>query len=103
MILESLNLYQETFLHACDLKMLERVMQWSTSLLVPIHNKETEDKPDNYRGIDLGSCLAKFFYSIINMRILDFGLENKILSPFQLEFIPGNRTSDAHIVLYNIN
>ena len=104
MILESLNLYPETFLHAFNaiLKCGRGFRQWSTSLLIPIHKKGPEDDPDNYRGIALISCLAKFFYSIINNRLLDFCLKNKILSPFQLGFLPGNRTSDAHIILHNL-
>ena len=70
--------------------------------MVPIHKKGPEDDPDNYRGIALISCLAKLFYSILNNRLMDFCLRNKILSPFQLGFLPGNRTSDAHIILHNI-
>ena len=75
---------------------------WATSLLVPIHKKGSEDDPSNYRGIALISCLAKLFYSILNNRLLKYCIEEKILSDTQLGFLPGNRTSDAHIILHNL-
>ena len=58
--------------------------------------------PGNYRGISLLSCFGKFFTAILNQRLLTFVIENKILSNAQLGFIPGNRTSDALLILYNL-
>ena len=75
---------------------------WNTSMILPIHKKGTKTKPENYRGISLLSCLGKFFTAILNQRLLSFVLEKKILSNAQLGFIPGNRTSDALLILYNL-
>ena len=58
--------------------------------------------PKNDRGISLLSCFGKFFTAILNQRLLVFVIENNILSNAQLCFIPGNRTSDALIILFNL-
>ena len=54
--------------------------------------------PDKYRGILLISCLYKLLTAILNKRLVVFCKENGILSPRQLGFVSGNRTSDAHFV-----
>ena len=104
MILEALTLYPEALRNIMNtlLRHGVGVIQWLTSLLVPIHKKGSTDDPDNYRGIALISCLAKYFYAILNNRLMDFCLSHKILSPSQLGFLAGNRTSDAHIILHNL-
>ena len=48
------------------------------------------------------SCMGKFFLAIINNRLTEFCLHKGLLSPSQLGFIKGNRTSDPHIILHNI-
>ena len=58
--------------------------------------------PNNYRGITLMSCLGKLFLSILNARLLELVQKNDILGTNQLGFVPGNRTSDAHIIINNI-
>lgn len=47
------------------------------------------------------SCLGKLFIAILNNRLLQYTIYNKILSDSQLGFLAGNRTSDAHIILNN--
>ena len=75
---------------------------WSLALIVPIHKKGSIDDPSNFRGISLLSCLAKLFYSILNNRLSKFCMEKGILTTNQLGFMPGNRTTDAHLILYNL-
>ena len=48
------------------------------------------------------SCMGKFFLAIINNRLTEFCLHKGLLSPSQLGFVKGNRTSDPHIILHNI-
>ena len=48
------------------------------------------------------SCLGKLFLSILNARLLTFALEKNIIRANQLGFVPGNRTSDAHIIINNL-
>ena len=76
--------------------------QWLHSLVTAIHKKGPKEDPDNYRGISLMSCLGKFFLTVINNRLTEFCLHKGILSPSQLGFVKGNRTSDPHIILNNI-
>ena len=78
------------------------IATWSTSIISPIHKKGSKGDPDNYRGIALACCMSKFFAAVLNQRLLKFALENGIICENQLGFMPGNRTSDALIILYNL-
>ena len=75
---------------------------WLHSLITAIHKKGSKDDPGNYRGISLMSCLGKLFLTIINNRLVKYSLDNGLLSPGQLGFVIGNRTSDPHIILHNL-
>ena len=57
--------------------------------------------PDNYRAIALSCCL-KFYAAILNQRLLNFAIENNFIHKSQLGLMPGNRCSDAMIILYNL-
>ena len=48
------------------------------------------------------SYLGKLFLSILLARLMTFATDNKILEVNQLGFVPGNRTSDAHIIINNL-
>ena len=52
--------------------------------------------------ISLLSCLAKTFYTVINNRLTKYCNDKNILSRSQLGFIPDDRTTDAHLILYNL-
>ena len=75
---------------------------WLHSLITAVHKKGAKDDPGNYRGISLMSCLGKLFLTVINNRLIKHCLENGLLSPAQLGFVAGNRTSDPHIILQNL-
>ena len=47
-----------------------------------------------YRGICSRSCLGKLFCSTLNMRLLNFSNNLKILHRSQIGFFPGHRASD---------
>ena len=78
------------------------INKWHVSMISPIHKKGSKTNPDNYRGISLLSCLGKFFAAVLNQRLLKYVNDNNILSKAQLGFLAGNRTSDAHLILYNL-
>ena len=78
------------------------INKWHISMISPIHKNGSKMNPDNYRGISLLSCFAKFFCAILNKRLLKYVVDNKILSTAQLGFLPGNRTSDSLLILYNL-
>ena len=84
------------------LKSGEVIPNWITGLIVPIHRDGSKMDPGNYRGITLMSCFGKLFLSILNARLMAYAIENNILSINQLGFVPGNRTSDAHIIINNL-
>ena len=76
---------------------------WTMGIITAIYKeKGSRSDPSNYRGISLLSCLGKFFTAVLYNRLLKFSVKNKILSPAQLGFVPGNRTSDAHIIIHNL-
>ena len=76
--------------------------QMHMSLLTPVHKKGSKTNTEFYRGVSLISSISKLYAAILNKRLLNFVTENKILSEAQLGFIPGNRTSDAHIIIHNL-
>ena len=78
------------------------VSLWNTSIFSPIHKKGSKMDPDNYRAIALSCCLSKFYCAVLNRRLLNFAIENNIIDQSQLGFMPGNRCSDALIILYNL-
>ena len=80
----------------------KHIATWNTSIISPIHKKGSKTDTDNYRGIALACCMSKFFAAVLNQRLLKFALANGIISENQLGFMPGNRTSDALIILYNL-
>ena len=75
---------------------------WTTGIITTIYKKGPRSDPGNYRGISLLSCLGKFFTGVLYNRLLKFVIDNKIVSPNQLGFFPGNRTSDAHLIIHNL-
>ena len=71
---------------------------WAAGLIVPIFKKKgSSSDPNNYRGITLISCLAKFFTGVLNNRLKVVG--DKIISQIQAGFRPGYSTLDHVFVL----
>ena len=104
MILPLVNLYPGLLLKLFNSVLTNTWVtnEWLMSLITALHKKGNKEDPDNYRGISLMSCMAKLFLTILNNRIANFAKERKILTPSQLGFVFGNRTSDPHIILNNI-
>ena len=75
---------------------------WMVSILTPIYKKGSKMIRENYRGISLISCVFKLFSAILNNRLMKFCIDKNILCDQQLGFMPGNRTSDAHLILHNL-
>ena len=84
------------------LKRNVKIKEWIISIITPIHKSGVKTDPSNYRGISVMSCLGKLFSSILNLRLKEYVLTNNILCDEQLGFREGNRTSDAHIILYSL-
>ncbi len=87
----------------CILDKNVTIDEWTIGIITAIYkNKGSRADAENYRGISLLSCLGKFFTGVLYNRLLKFSTENKILSHPQLGFVPGNRTSDAHLIIHNL-
>ena len=73
---------------------------WLTGVIIPIYkNKGDKNDPNNYRGITLLSCGAKFFTSILNHRLLKFSETVNLLSENQAGFRPNHSTIDHIFVI----
>ena len=46
-------------------------LKWTRNLLITLHKGGLPDKPDNYRGISISSCLSKLFSTVLYFRILE--------------------------------
>ena len=74
----------------------------SLNFLVPIFKKGEIWIPDNYRGIAIGSALAKNFELILLGRLEEVIYEKHPLSPNQIGFKKGHRTADHIFVLKSV-
>ena len=57
---------------------------------------------DNYRGIAVGSCLSKFFLSILHNRLVTFAEKHNVIPSCQIGYKKGTPTSDHILALKNI-
>ena len=48
--------------------------EWAKGIIIPIFKSASKDEPSNFRGIAIGSCIAKLFTKIFNTRLDVFGL-----------------------------
>ena len=71
---------------------------WSNNFLKAIYKKGAADDPANYRGLAIGSVLAKLYSTILLNRIEIYATTKGIISVNQIGFIKGCRTAD-HIYL----
>ena len=78
--------------------------EWQTGVIIPIYkNKGDKNDPNNYRGITLLSCSAKFFTAVLNERLHIFTETLNILSENQAGFRPNHSTTDHMFVLKCMN
>ena len=71
---------------------------WTKNFLKPIYKKLDVKNTDNYRGLAIGSAFAKLFSSILLNRLNKYIEDKKLISPYQIGFMKGCRTSD-HVFL----
>ena len=72
---------------------------WCKGLIIPIYKKGDTCDPNNYRGITLTSCFAKFFTVILNNRLKNWAEQNDILTDAQFGFRKSFGTTDAVFIL----
>ena len=76
--------------------------QWNLNYLKPIYKKGDVENPGNYRGLALASTLSKLFSLILLQRLLEYIELNKLITPKQIGFMKGSRTSDHIFLLQTI-
>ena len=60
------------------------------SNVVPIHKKESKNLIKNYRPINLLPIISKVFERLVFNTLFNFFLQNKLFTPCQPGFIPGD-------------
>ena len=107
-LVEYLKVFAETY-EDILLKILRQLFsksvypdQWNSNFLKPIYKKGDVEDPDNYRGLAIGSALAKLFSLILLKRLTKYIDKNKLISTKQIGFMKGARTSDHIFLLQTI-
>ena len=75
---------------------------WTMNFLKPIYKKDDKNDPNNYRGLAIGSSFAKLYSMILLKRLNKYILANNYISPNQIGFKEGSRTSDHIFLLQTI-
>ena len=75
---------------------------WGLNTLTPLHKKGSPNVCDNYRGIAVASCIAKFFLTILQRRLCTFAENNNLIPNNQIGYKKGSRTADHILTLKNI-
>ena len=75
---------------------------WCRNILVTSYKGGGNDDPDNYRGISIGSCLAKLYSTIFYHRILEVNDNVGLINNKQIGFLKGFRTADHLLVIDTI-
>ena len=65
-------------------------MEWKKANIVPIHKKGDKQAVINYRPVSLLPICGKIFERLLYNEMLNFFLENDLISPKQSGFRPGN-------------
>lgn len=72
---------------------------WALSAITPIHKAGDTGLPGNYRGIAVGTVLAKLFASLINARLSHWAESNGLRAQGQAGFREDQRCADHLLVL----
>ncbi len=75
--------------------------QWKQANVTPIYKKDDPSSPGNYRTISLLSCLGKVMERCVHKYIFNYIFTNKLPSPFQSGFIPGDSTTNQLLSIYH--
>ena len=63
---------------------------WKKSNVVPVHKKESKNLIKSYRPINLLTIFSKSFERLGFNALFNFFLQNKLFTPCQSGFIPGD-------------
>ena len=63
---------------------------WKDGYLTPIHKKDDKSSPSNYRPISLLDPVGKIMERCVHKHLFNYIQDNKLLTPFQSGFVPGD-------------
>jgi hypothetical protein len=72
------------------------------SVVFCLNKSGKRDDINDYRGISIGSCILKVFESVLFKRMLDFTLQQNLISVVQFGFRPGSNTERALLELITL-
>ena len=75
---------------------------WKRANVIPVHKKKERDCVGNYRPVSLLSCAGKLQEKVIFKHLYNFLQFNKLISPVQSGFRPGDSTVNQLIHIYHI-
>ena len=76
---------------------------WCVSYLIPLHKGGSKSDPNCFRGISIMSCLGKLFFSILNIRLINYLKTNNLNNDFQIGFAAGSRPADHMLTIKTIS
>lgn len=91
----------QTTLLQCFMKTFNACLSNGTYPALLYKSKDMND-PNNYRGLTITSAIGKLFNRIMNTRLDNFLIKNKIIDDCQIGFTKKARTSDHMFVLKTI-
>ena len=104
--------YLKSFRHVAEdtlLKIINAIFSnhiypsiWTKKNLKPIYKKLDAKLASNYRGLAIGSAFAKLFSFILLNRLNNFIESKKLITPNQIGFMKGSKTSDHVFILKTI-
>ena len=74
---------------------------WKLSNVTPVYKADDPKLANNYRPISLLSIPSKILERIVHNKLLQYLLENNLLSPSQFGFIPQSSTQEALVTAVN--
>jgi hypothetical protein len=90
-------LFQKLFNFICSNSLYP--VQWSSTYISPIYKSGDSSMPENYRGIEINSCIGKLFNTVLNNRLDKYLIDNNFINKCQIGFSKKARTSDHILVL----
>ena len=90
----------ETLAQLMNLAITEEYVlsEWRKSFVVPLYESGDPEVAGNYRGIVLGSCVAKVFTRVLTRRLSEYA-EERILTEAQGGFRTKRSCSDQILIL----
>jgi len=90
-----------TRLFNLSLKMGVVPKMWKEASVIPIHKKKDKSDISNYRPVSLLSCVGKLQERIIFKHMYNYLHVNKLISPMQSGFRPGDSTINQLLDIYH--